>query len=230
MALRNPRIVPPGGWIYTQKETGWKLTSMNPISEAVSMLVNHRIDNHLPRATNAEAQGDIEDATCERLGYDTNYCVSSVKKNSSPIIRLFKSSAAHVHHAVKTIGERSEASGALFDWLGKGGTPVNSSLAQNRADVCTGRLSGNRCPYNKPGFKPIESVAEFVRRQIEKKHELNLSVEAEQNLETCDQCWCHLPLKVWCPIDHMKENTPQPMLEKIKSNAPYCWIPKEIYE
>lgn len=184
--------------------------------------------NNLPRATRGEVEFDIDEAQCERLGFDAKFCI---KKNSSTgftftPMRLFQASATHLREGVKLVARRSAelASGVdiLTDWLGAGGKPVEQSLSQSRADVCL------QCSFNQPGFKPVEAVAKAIAQQIEKKNELNLSVVGEENLHTCDVCWCHLPLKVHVPLIHITDNTPIAMIEKFQQSKPDCWLVTEI--
>lgn len=113
-------------------------------------------------------------------------------------------------------------------WLGEGGHPVSPSQAQSRADVCTGRLSGTKCPKNV--IKPIQevvtgAVALTVIRQIEYKNKLNLRVDGEKSLHVCDVCNCILRLKSHAPIEFIKETTDDSTLKKF---PPHCWIPLEI--
>lgn len=107
-------------------------------------------------------------------------------------------------------------------WLGDGGQPVTPELAQARANVCL------KCPKNKKmGFYEgvAKPVAHLLRRQIELKSQMLLSVEGEDKLHVCDVCGCILKLKIHCPIKYIEETTPD---EDIPKFDPMCWIPKEI--
>jgi hypothetical protein len=88
--------------------------------------------------------------------------------------------------------------------------------------------SGERCPFNTSGFTPVERIAEVIKSQIEKKNELKLEVKGEENLHTCSICYCHLPTKIWTPIEHILSAMPAPMIEKFKRDQPKCWILDEL--
>lgn len=232
MPLKNRQKLPPGGWIYQQHDGNKKVVktfkSMAPFNDAVQDILRCREANNFERATFDEAAEDLEAATCERLGFDPRHCS---KKNApegaftfTPM-KMFQASAQHLRQSVEAARRRSSqvADGVqiLKDWLGDGATPVPSVQSQARADICL------RCTFNTSGFKPIAAVAEIIRQQVEKKHELKLTVSGEENLHTCDICWCHLPLKVHVPMQYILENTPEPMLEKFRQDQPACWIVKE---
>lgn len=109
-------------------------------------------------------------------------------------------------------------------WLGEGGQPVPQEVAQERADVCTGRCSGVKCPMNvEKGLTQLlsEGVASVVHRQLEIKHKMRLHVENEKDLNICAACDCVLSLKIYTPIKHILDNTDTNGLH------PNCWILKE---
>lgn len=112
----------------------------------------------------------------------------------------------------------------LKDWWEDGGQPVPKNQSQARADICAGKASGIPCAYNKPGFVPIESAAEFIRHQIERKNKLKLAVDGEEKLHTCSICWCSLPLKIHTPIEHILVHTDIETLKEFADKKPECWI------
>jgi hypothetical protein len=83
MALLTHKIIPPGGWIYDQKDVSGvvlkQFRSMSPFTDAVGEILKFRQLNRLSCATALECATDLDAATCARLGSDGRYCS---KKNS----------------------------------------------------------------------------------------------------------------------------------------------------
>ncbi len=240
MALKSLTTLPPGGWTFEQKDGGGRLVlkkfrSMSPFADAVKEIVDFRKGNTLPGADSQTVAKDLEEFTCRRLGYDPNFCWSGTSQKKTPYqpVQMFRNLAQHVRDgaalAATRLGQLDSGQRILRDWLGDGGLPVSTEQAQARADTCTGRLRGTACPHNKSGFKPVEMAAELIRGQVEKKNELKLHVEGEDTLHTCDICFCKLSLKAWVPLNYIVDNTPKPMLDKFKNQAPtYCWLVNEM--
>lgn len=232
MPLKTTSILPPGGWVYIQKDASGKdlkkFKSMSPFSDSVRDILAVRVSNSLPRATFQEVADDLEQAQCERLGFDPNWCVSKKKTFSFNPVKLFRASAQHLRESVEgaaqRLGQLNDGKSILLRWLGDGLQPVAPTISQARADVCTGRVSGVSCAFNGPGLKPVEAAAEFLRLCAEEKNNLKLAVEGEKSLHTCSLCWCHLPTKVHVPMRHILADTPQPLLDKIQKSKPDCWM------
>jgi hypothetical protein len=109
----------------------------------------------------------------------------------------------------------------LVDWLGSGGKPVASALAENRAKVCAS------CPANNGGdWKAYftEPIAEKIRTQLEMKNDLQLRTARDAELTVCSACDCPLQLKVHVPLDYILEHTSQDTLTRLD---PRCWILSE---
>lgn len=107
---------------------------------------------------------------------------------------------------------------ARVTWLGAGGNPVPPPHAQGRANGCL------TCPMNKRMglYEGLAKIgAGILRRQIEAKNDLKLSVNGEENLHVCDACGCNLALKVHVPIAFIIETT------DVDALHPNCWIRKE---
>lgn len=114
---------------------------------------------------------------------------------------------------------------ALFDWLGDGGEPVHEMVANRRATICASGNEGKPCPHNNhphwwEGAKHI--VAEWIRHELQLKHDMKLTVQNENEIQMCSACGCCLRLKVWTPIKHIKNHTDPSKLPQ------FCWIKKEM--
>ena len=71
--LKSLIKAPPGGWPYTQEETGLKLDGGS--FEIVSVRVlEHRIYKKLDRATLLQVMEDIEQQIILRIDRDPNFC------------------------------------------------------------------------------------------------------------------------------------------------------------
>jgi hypothetical protein len=116
--------------------------------------------------------------------------------------------------AAKTFGA------TMREWIGEGLQP--DPLAQDRADICTGRLSGKPCPYNYLGRWMLpEAVAGTIKKLVEVKTHLKLEVDGEDKLGFCEICNCKLSLKVHVPLNVILNNPPS------GDFPPWCWVKKE---
>lgn len=108
-------------------------------------------------------------------------------------------------------------------WLGDGGKPVPRKEAQSRADICL------QCPHNNSTLNVYElfasGVASQLRRTIEMKNDLKLTVEGEQHLHICDVCLCVLKLKIHVPIKLISNHIDKEILNELPN---YCWQKVEI--
>lgn len=230
MALINRHNLPPGGWMFDQKSndgvvirSSW-LHRMSPFSDMVSEISKFRSANGLLNAEPENVAGEVDDFQCVRLAGNGEFCN---QKKTTPLTRLIRQPVAavvaSVEAAARRIGELNEGRKILSGWLGEGGNPVAAELAQNRADVCTGRKTGVPCPFNEDGFAPVEAVAGIIKSQVEKKSDLKLAVEGGGRLKTCTQCMCHLPLKVHVPMNFILAHTKPETLDKIRRQKADCW-------
>lgn len=107
---------------------------------------------------------------------------------------------------------------------GFGQAPPPQEIAQARADVCTGRLSGKPCAYNhKGGFNLTAQASAIIHAQRQRKLELKLSVEGEKSLGICRVCGCYLPLKVWFDDQTIVDYTTDETFNRFPD---FCWIKK----
>lgn len=116
----------------------------------------------------------------------------------------------------------------LKDWLGDGTEPVSQARADHRANACLHGDGGNPCPHNcEPNWwgRVKSSIANTIQMQLEMKHHLRLHVASEDACFMCRICGCALPLKVWTPIEHIKQHTTPDQLEKYPA---WCWQKQEI--
>ncbi len=105
-------------------------------------------------------------------------------------------------------------------WFGNGGEPVSIELAQARANVCL------KCPMNYKGDWLWSMATQLaINAQTNLRRLMNLKLEGEQDLKTCEACGCKILLKVHTPIAHIYRTISTEQLTKYHQD---CWIRKEI--
>lgn len=113
------------------------------------------------------------------------------------------------------------------DWLGDGGEPVTVDLVTARVLACNQGDHGKRCPHNRRGNLWDRLTGSAVVRVMEQrrlKFGLGLKVQGEDKLGHCQICHCPLDTKVWVPMKHIEENTPQAEWSELPA---WCWMRKE---
>ncbi len=104
-------------------------------------------------------------------------------------------------------------------WFGEGGEPVSTELAQSRANVCL------TCPMNYKGDWLWNMATQLaINAQSKLRKMMNLKVNGEEDLKTCEACGCLIKLKIFVPISHIQRHT---SVEQLTKYAPQCWIRKE---
>lgn len=229
MRLLNTMNRLPGGWRYQQLDAGGRLLhkwdqDFDPFAMFLEKVLNFRKANNLPRADIDSVDADVQEYLAREFGGDPRYFDMGAQKKTSVTPRYQRQ---HLAKLVDTSRAAYTGAQILKDWLGDGLKPVSREEAQNRADVCTGRLSGNPCAHNNSGHKFTETVAQLLRAWSEEKNKMTLSIDGEDNLKSCNVCLCHLPTKVWVPMETILGRTPKAMLDKFASVAPEnCWMRK----
>lgn len=229
MRLLNTNKRIPGGWRYEQFDAAGKLLKrwerdFDPWTMFLAKVQSFRTLNHLIRADIGFVEADVTEYLAREFGGDPKYFTSEPGQKKTSLTSRFQS-----RNFLARVADRSRQliSGAsiLSDWLGAGLKPVERALAQTRADICSGRINGVPCPHNNPGFQPVETIAQIIRGWSEQKNAMTLDVIGEDKLHTCGICWCHLPTKVFVPMETILDRTPQAMLDKFASEAPEnCWM------
>lgn len=102
----------------------------------------------------------------------------------------------------------------ISNWIGDGGIVVDKEEAQGRANICLA------CPNNKLGLTVAAPVAAAVRKYLEFKNELELRVDGEKKLGSCELCGCELRLQIWETPDRIRSQ----MTPEETAKAPkHCW-------
>lgn len=222
---------PPGGWKFTQPQTGWSMPSGLGFHMAVQTIIQHRLQN--PRfklATDKETVADELDAyTCAILKHDPNYCIDVSQQPFIPPLPVtrqpaganrvsaLKENAVAASKFIKnsTIGIRS-----WIEWFGNGQL-ASQSLADRRAGICVS------CPQNTKGDLMERfgaSVGMEILEIFTTLNNLDTHTKLDDRLHICNVCSCPLKAKVWCPIEIATKH----LDDKAKSKLPdFCWLLKE---
>lgn len=112
---------------------------------------------------------------------------------------------------------------ALLDGFGE--APPAQEVTQARADCCSGRLSGIPCPHNhRGGWNFTAKMAAAIHVQRQRKLQLRLGVEGEDQLGMCKICGCFLPLKVHWNEEQIYSHTSDEDFAKFSTAWPQCWM------
>lgn len=227
---------PPGGFKFYESKTGWHApeTSFDGVVDAV--IAHRRANSRLSWSTldPRKVAHEVDLFNCERLNWDPKWCDTQKKTPSTTIPSpssgpsdkprqdLPSESSPHVPLA-RQAGEIVVGAKVLAEWLGEGGKPVEQALAESRGQTCI------NCPLNQPpgtmSRKISKKVAEKILEHVEAKNGLGLRVAGEDRLGTCDACGCHLPLKIFVPIEFIADGTSKKTLKQLHAD---CWIRSEI--
>lgn len=122
---------------------------------------------------------------------------------------------------VSAVGAVKTAKDVLFDWEESGKPPVTQEVAAKRAGVCVA------CPLNEKGgldrFFTVPAAA-LIKARLEKLHNMKMTTPSDVALGICGACLCVNKLKVWTPIEFIKEHTPPEIVAKFDSK---CWVLSE---
>lgn len=127
----------------------------------------------------------------------------------------------------ETLTHLPEAKAILDDWIGDGAVPVSRIQANTRASTCIECPKHHKEPWWNLEAKARDVVAIEIRRQIEFKNRLDLTLDREEEVSTCRACWCCMRLKCWTPLEHILAHLPAKTLTEFPSN---CWIVAEAQQ
>jgi hypothetical protein len=229
MALRNRQNFPPNGYSFFQPQTGWSAPPHLSFTDTVNQIIAHRQAN--PRfglpTDRGSVEMDLDNYTCTRLREQYGdaarewVILDSAGGVAPPFFqprpRQSGVGAAAVGAKTTTLEKAKAGVGLIIEWLGDGLTPVDTKTANDRALICSA------CEFNREpsGLQAAyEKVADGLKLLMNSKEEMKLATNYDDQLKTCQQCDCSLKLKVWAPMDHVKNHTS----EKVMASLPvFCW-------
>jgi hypothetical protein len=178
LKLKDKYTTPPGGWRYTQRESG-KLISSPSFPSLVVAVRQHRMANGYPLQMDMEQE--VEEGACKE---SPGHC-----DDMPPDLIPSKLTLSNVFAFTMTLGES----------LLKGNPRVDDEEADRRAAVCAG------CSDNVPiggcggcNAKTINSAIEKLTRAKPTK--------LDDKLHTCRYCGCLNKAQIWFPLDILQNH------------------------
>lgn len=223
MRLKSRTEFPPGQFCYTQSQTGWS-ASPGSFDSVVRQVLSHRQGNaairvqynlSLDYAEIADQVDEFNALRCAASGWN-NFIMEApqVTFRQPTLFKKLSQSVVGVKRVVAGVK-------AVALWLGDGLKPVSQELAEARAGICVA------CPLNgDPNFiERLSAIgAEEIRTMMAIRSDMALKTSHDAKLHTCTACSCHLPLKVFCPLDHITAT----MSPEVRSGLHKdCWIKLE---
>lgn len=231
MSLRNRQeFVPEGYWAYVA-ELNWTSPKNVSFIDGARAIQQKRIANPqfkwatdltsvqiwLEQYTEKRLRETYGDATAAQwIAFDSS-------GNVSPPFTPHPRSSLREGAAVVAKIEKAKAGvGAIMEWLGDGLKPMDAKTANARALICAA------CEFNQEptGLQAAyEKVADGLKLLMNAKEDMKLATNYDDRLKTCQQCDCALKLKVWAPMEHVKNHTSAKVLATLPN---FCWIRKGI--
>lgn len=204
LVITNTVTVPPGGWRYTQVETGHTLSSISlgGLKEQVEV---HRRANGLDLS---DGWWELVQAEmCVEMDVLDTHCLPATERLPEPDDRV---TVRHVLQFFRVVREW---------WFKKGRQQVVHEEAEKRAQTClSGAPGGEPCPYNTTDVKGCwgcEGVLRWLKDLLTDADK----VEGEEGLHTCKVCKCALKLKIHLPREVIEKGTTGD-----QSFPDYCWM------
>lgn len=173
LRLKDRSLVPPGGFRYTQPESG-RLITASSLPNLFVAVKEHRAANHYPIGPTFETE--VEDGVCRAV---PDSCTEVPASKTAKVMGL-----ADVLRLTALLGES----------LIRGRNPVEQSEAERRASICVG-CADNQVPE---GCAPCQSnriesaIIAITGARATSRDAL---------LQSCRHCGCFNRAQVWIPLD-----------------------------
>lgn len=180
--IKEKKITPNGGFIYTQPESGKTFDSIE-LSALMDKVQRHRLENGYNTAPGWEKE--VEDSICKQ---GKTSCEEDVEPKR-------KIGGADVKNFLVFIGKMIESKGAGQDCF------VSQEEANRRAKICVTCPNNQKigcwggCPGNIP--KAIKTFLDMVKQD-------NLSTPYDDQLKSCAICGCANQAQVHIAIPLLK--------------------------
>lgn len=236
LRLKSRSNAPPGGFLYEQKQTGWRNWLVAPTTQwdfnalCTALQAHRRANPQFKLQTNLTLiQSEVDTANAMRVAsmpntetYVYNDNMPTPKAEAPSTLDKLRSVAG----AVKKV---SAGADVLLAWERSGDKPVEAVYAEGRAQTCS------HCPRNGKGDLTrwfTMPAAALIRKHIERLHELKLFTSYDNHLGICEACSCPLQLKVHTPLKFVLGALNAEILAELHPASPRCWIleEKERYE
>lgn len=205
LKINNTSLVPPGGWKYTDPDTGAQFSRTTYMS-MVGVIHKHRAGNQLPQLSEARIQQVLCRSAYPGVCSGEDEVVEEPEAEKYPVLPTI--SGDDVVRGTKVIWNLIKAKFKGGDSL------VSPEEAERRARICSD------CPKNVEHDK--ENCKACIARlaTLAKKIVSGGITTVDENLKTCSVCHCSNKAQVWVPYEHLKKG----MTPAMESEWPdVCW-------
>jgi hypothetical protein len=174
MIVKDPSVMPPGGWRYIQPETGFEF-SASTLRVVVQKVTEHRKANGLPVG---DPRSEIEDFVCAQLPAGSDNCTHVLDGDYALKTHFTMDDVKRfIQAAVNALGSRGLA---------------DQETAEARAKTCAA------CPLNTSvsGCWRCKGLADWLFKLIGAR-----TTAHDSRLNQCGVCGCSLKAKIWLPQD-----------------------------
>ena len=208
--------------MYRQPQTGFSIDRPQSVAlthdQVVIEIIKHRLKNpaivarHKLSTDRAVVSEELLKFNRLRLG------IPEPAAGSPGFFSPGRSLSKDVLDAAANLRRAAQGTAVVLDWLASGGQPVEQELANRRAATCVA------CPKNVQGSWYTVAPATIIKDALEARKDLKLATPHDAQLKSCDVCRCLLPLKVWCPLDHILKRTKPEIMAEFPAA---CWIARK---
>jgi len=201
--LKDRMMVPPGGYSYTQVETGRTYDGQS-LEETVQFFMKHRASNSLARTSHDEVLDDVEDQICKRLGFE--WC-----KNMAVDSWGFQLTWDSIVAGTKTLA------GEALSVLTGGEVWCSQQEAERRAEICS-RCFANQRGGGCMGCGFMDRVRDLIGKTCSDQR-----TKCDDRLQSCLVCGCLLQCKVHYPSEVLKAGMSEKQRQAY-ADVPHCWM------
>lgn len=211
--LLHPNQVPPGGYKYTDPDTGFQTSGLD-YRQVIQRAAKHRQANHLPVPEDFEAR--VLTVWCKQWG--PSWCRMETPKAPAAPAGFFKGLRRSIESSRVFRG-----TAALAKLLSKANL-VSPEVMAARGEVC------RACPMRGASAACVgcSAVGKTLHRLIGKDRvaaaEEAVTTKDSRGLTACEGCGCYLPGKVWLSAKANQDLTPPAIRAKLPAS---CWVNKE---
>lgn len=228
MRLKSRNKFPPGEFQLLLPETGMKESvhgSFDEVVNAFALIVKKNPALAQKQGWPYDRSGQenfVEDQNARRLMAAGWSKFVEVETQSAPI--SWTPSIDVKKNPFGKVVQRAKAAVSAYEDLFING-PVESSLSESRANVCS------VCPRNntKDSLADIfvESAASAISSLISFTRSKNLTTSLDDKLGICEACGCPMKAKVHVRVDELVKSMPKEDYDALSKENPVCWIRSE---
>lgn len=209
LRLRNPQIVPPGGFQWFCAETGkWYGQHNNSMASGLREKTEFYRANNFPITLDFARQ--FEQDLCNKLGPE--YCQGF--DPATPLLYPNIFDPASLKQGAATLFHAKARALAQGKWVA-----LDQETINNRASICS------RCPYNDgPSQCSTCHGGGIVRDILTGVSKLVANCPTtpyDAKLKACRICSCPLRSKICMPVDIIKQYMPESQIKRLPE---HCWI------